>query len=43
MPLTITLEQMKGFTFYAAKTILNRRGNELIDLAETNVFQRLFA
>jgi pyruvate dehydrogenase (quinone) len=42
MPPTITLEQMKGFTFYAAKTILNGRGDELIDLAETNVLQRLF-
>jgi pyruvate dehydrogenase (quinone) len=42
MPPTITLEEMKGFTFYAAKTILNGRGDESIDLAETNVLQRLF-
>ncbi len=43
MPPTITVEQMKGFTFYAAKTILSGRGDELIDLAKTNVFQRLFS
>ncbi len=42
MPPTITVEQMKGFTFYAAKTILNGRGDEIIDLAKTNLLQRLF-
>lgn len=43
IPPTITLEQMKGFTFYAAKTILSGRGDEIIDLAKTNVLQRLFS
>lgn len=42
MPPTITWEQMKGFSFYAAKTVLNGRGDEIIDLAKTNVLQRLF-
>ncbi|MBV8570019.1 MAG: ubiquinone-dependent pyruvate dehydrogenase, partial [Acidobacteriaceae bacterium] len=43
MPPTITLQQMKGFTFYAAKTILTGRGDELLDLAETNVLQRVLS
>jgi pyruvate dehydrogenase (quinone) len=43
MPPTITYEQIKGFTLYATRTILSGRGDELIDLAETNVRRRVFS
>jgi pyruvate dehydrogenase (quinone) len=43
MPPTITYEQVKGFTLYATRTILSGRGDELVDLAGTNVRRRLFA
>ncbi|GAA3035556.1 ubiquinone-dependent pyruvate dehydrogenase [Microbacterium dextranolyticum] len=42
MPPAITAAQMKGFSVWALKTILSGRGDELIDLADTNVFRRLF-
>jgi len=42
IPPTITAAQAKGFTLYALRTILSGRGEELVDLAETNVFRRLF-
>jgi pyruvate dehydrogenase (quinone) len=41
MPPTITFEQIKGFTLYATRTVLSGRGDELIDLARTNVTRRL--
>ncbi|RXH55378.1 ubiquinone-dependent pyruvate dehydrogenase [Granulicella sibirica] len=37
MPPTISLEQAKGFGLYMVKAILNHRGDELVDLAETNL------
>ena len=37
LPPTITLEQVKGFTLYATRTILSGRGDELIDLATENL------
>jgi pyruvate dehydrogenase (quinone) len=43
MPPTITYEQVKGFTLYATRTILSGRGDELIDLAGTNIGRRVFA
>ncbi len=43
MPPTITLEQIKGFTLYATRTILSGRGDELIDLAATNVGRRILS
>jgi pyruvate dehydrogenase (quinone) len=43
MPPTISYEQIKGFTLYATRTILSGRGDELIDLAATNVGRRAFA
>ncbi|WP_378147523.1 ubiquinone-dependent pyruvate dehydrogenase [Cnuibacter sp. UC19_7] len=43
IPPTITAEQVKGFTLYALRTIMSGRGTELIDLADTNVFRRLFS
>ena len=42
IPPTITAAQAKGFTLYALRTVLSGRGDELVDLAETNVFRRLF-
>ncbi|WP_434810115.1 ubiquinone-dependent pyruvate dehydrogenase [Microbacterium sp. bgisy189] len=42
MPPSITLEQAKGFTVWALKTVLSGRGDELLDLADTNVWRRLF-
>jgi pyruvate dehydrogenase (quinone) len=43
IPPTITYEQIKGFTLYATRTILSGRGDELIDLASTNIGRRAFA
>jgi len=42
IPPTVTAQQAKGFTLYAIRTIMSGRGDELIDLADTNVFRRLF-
>jgi len=42
IPPTVTAAQAKGFTLYALRTILSGRGEELLDLADTNVFRRLF-
>ena len=42
IPPAITAEQVKGFTLYALRTIMSGRGDELLDLADTNVFRRLF-
>lgn len=41
MPPSITAEQVKGFTLYALRTVLSGRGDELIDLARTNLRQVL--
>ncbi|MBP6683979.1 MAG: ubiquinone-dependent pyruvate dehydrogenase [Leucobacter sp.] len=43
IPPTISAAQVKGFTLFALRTILSGRGEELVDLAETNVFRRLFS
>ncbi|OZG27292.1 pyruvate oxidase [Williamsia sp. 1138] len=42
IPPTVTAAQAKGFTLYALRTIMSGRGDELMDLADTNVFRRLF-
>src|ERR1700730_11539115 len=39
MPPTITLEQAKGFSLFMLKAVLNGRGDEVIDLAKTNLFR----
>jgi pyruvate dehydrogenase (quinone) len=39
IPPTITLEQVKGFTLYMIKAVLNGRGDEIVDLAKTNLFR----
>ena len=41
IPPTITVEQAKGFALFALRTLLSGRGDELIDLADTNVLRRL--
>ncbi|AZG44695.1 ubiquinone-dependent pyruvate dehydrogenase [Gordonia insulae] len=42
IPPTVTAAQAKGFTLYALRTVMSGRGDELVDLAETNLFRRLF-
>jgi pyruvate dehydrogenase (quinone) len=39
MPPSITLEMAKGFSLYMVKAIMNGRGNEIIDLAKTNLWR----
>lgn len=39
MPPTITIDQAAGFNLWALKSVLSGRGNELIDLAVTNVIR----
>jgi pyruvate dehydrogenase (quinone) len=39
MPPTITLEQAKGFGLFLLRAVLNGRGDEVIDLAKTNLFR----
>ncbi|MEZ0367418.1 ubiquinone-dependent pyruvate dehydrogenase [Mycobacterium sp. pUA109] len=41
IPPAITLEQAKGFSLYAIRTILAGRGDELLDLVSTNVARRI--
>ncbi|MGN6219608.1 MAG: ubiquinone-dependent pyruvate dehydrogenase [Microbacterium sp.] len=42
IPPAITAAQAKGFTLWALRTVLSGRGDELIDLADTNVWRRIF-
>jgi len=42
MPPHLTIDETKGFTLFAGRTLLSGRGDELIDLARTNV-GRMFA
>jgi len=39
MPPAVTLEMAKGFTLFMAKALLSGRGDELIDLARTNLWR----
>jgi pyruvate dehydrogenase (quinone) len=39
MPPSLQMEQVGGFALYMAKAVLNGRGDELIDLARTNLFR----
>lgn len=41
IPPAITVEQAKGFSLYAIRTILAGRGDELLDLVTTNVARRI--
>ncbi len=42
IPPSITAAQAKGFALYALRTVFSGRGDELLDLADTNVWRRLF-
>lgn len=42
IPPTITAAQAKGFSLWALRTVLSGRGDELLDLADTNVWRRIF-
>ena len=33
----------EGFSLFALRTVLSGRGEELIDLADTNVYRKLFS
>ena len=39
MPPSITLEMAKGFTLYMVKAIMSGRGDEIVDLAKTNLWR----
>jgi pyruvate dehydrogenase (quinone) len=39
MPPKTTLEQAYGFSMFMLKAVLNGRGNELVELARTNIFR----
>jgi pyruvate dehydrogenase (quinone) len=39
IPPTINFEQIRGFTLYMIKAVLNGRADEIIDLAKTNLFR----
>ena len=39
MPPSITLEMAKGFTLYMAKAVLSGRGDEVVDLARSNLWR----
>ncbi|WP_066906058.1 ubiquinone-dependent pyruvate dehydrogenase [Millisia brevis] len=41
IPPAITAAQAKGFTLYALRTVMSGRGDELLDLAKTNLVRRL--
>jgi pyruvate dehydrogenase (quinone) len=43
MPPTITVEQARGFGLYLLHAVLSGRGDEVLDLAETNLLSRLFS
>jgi pyruvate dehydrogenase (quinone) len=43
MPPSITFEQAKGFSLWMAKSVLSGRGDEIIDLAKTNLLQRILS
>ncbi len=40
MPPTIKLEQVKGFSLWAVRAVMSGRGDEVVDLAKTNLLAR---
>ena len=40
MPPTITPEQVKGFSLWVLRAVMSGRGDEVIDLAKTNLLRR---
>ncbi len=43
MPPSVSAGQVAGFSLWAAKTVLSGRGDEVIDLAKTNLIQRILS
>lgn len=39
MPPKVTVQQMKGFSLYVLKAVMNGRGDELLDLARSNLLR----
>jgi len=39
MPPAVTLEMAKGFTLYMVKAVMSGRGDEVIDLARSNLWR----
>lgn len=39
IPPTLTIDELKGFALYMAKAVFSGKGNELVDLAKTNLFR----
>ena len=40
MPPTITIEEVKGFSLWALRAVMSGRGDEVLDLAKTNLLRR---
>jgi pyruvate dehydrogenase (quinone) len=40
MPPTITPEEVKGFSLYVLRAVMSGRGDEILDLAQTNLLPR---
>jgi pyruvate dehydrogenase (quinone) len=40
MPPTITAEQVKGFSLWVLRAVMSGRGDEVVDLAKTNLLSR---
>jgi pyruvate dehydrogenase (quinone) len=40
MPSTITPEEVKGFSLWLLRAVMNGRGDEVLDLAKTNLLPR---
>jgi pyruvate dehydrogenase (quinone) len=40
MPPTITLQEVKGFSLWALRAVMSGRGDEVLDLAKTNLLSR---
>ena len=41
MPPTVTMAQALGFNLYLLKAVINGKGDEIVDLAKTNLFSRI--
>jgi pyruvate dehydrogenase (quinone) len=39
MPPKVTAEMAKGFTLYMIKAVMSGRGDEILDLASTNLWR----
>lgn len=43
VPPKVTLDELRGFTLYAGRSVLSGQGDELIDVIRTNVTRRVFS